>query len=96
MPGILEASVSLSHNLCWFLQPVVRGTSLPGMEPWAGELGVGLGPLSPHGVTSKAEVYLLIFIYNTWVWDQSILHLCLSYQSCLGFCISLVIELLFS
>lgn len=50
--------VSPSPHLYRFLQPEVRGTSLPGPGTLGGESGVGLGPLAAQG-TSAAEMSLL-------------------------------------
>lgn len=50
------------------------------LEPWAGELSVGLGPLSSGG-TSTAKVSLLIFNHYMWKWGQPTAHLCPFYQS---------------
>ena len=48
--GLLKPSISLSYNPSWFLQPEVFGTSLPGLEPWAKDSGVGLDPWEDLGI----------------------------------------------
>nr|KAF6379177.1 hypothetical protein mMyoMyo1_009997 [Myotis myotis] len=44
-PGTPAASISLSHNSHWFLQPEVMGTSLPSFGTLDWGSGVGLGSL---------------------------------------------------
>lgn len=52
----LQLSVSLSHSLCWFSQPEVMGTSLPGTGTlgWGAWLGTGIS-------CSTVQISLLIF-----------------------------------
>ena len=66
-PGTPEASISLSHNLHWFSEPKVMGTSLPGTGTLGWEPGVALGLLALHEGTSTIEISLLIFNGHTWV-----------------------------
>ena len=56
--GTAWDSRSFFHRLgsCCFLQPEVMGTFLPGIEPWAGWPGIGLGLLTP--VISLPSFYL--------------------------------------
>lgn len=58
------------------------------LVPWAGELIIELGPLSPPG-TSVADISPLILNHHMQVWGQPVLNLHPSYQF-------LVIGLLFS
>ena len=43
-----KSPVSLSHSPCWFLQPEVMGTYLPGTGTLGWGPGVGLGLLTPN------------------------------------------------
>ena len=95
-PGTPEASVSLSLNPDWFLQPEVMGTCLCGTGTlgWGG--GYGAGTPCSLGGTFDAEISLPISIYHIWVWDQPVPHLQPSYQSQCSFFNSLVVGFSFS
>ena len=70
--GSAWGSRSFFHQLnsCWFLQPEIVGTYLPG----PGTLGWGFC----CGVGTPCS---RIFIHHMSVWDQHIVQLCPSYQS---------------
>nr|KAF6437991.1 hypothetical protein HJG59_008691 [Molossus molossus] len=53
LPGAPARSASLSLSSCWFFQPEVMGTSLPGTGTLRRVSGVGGGPLSPQGGPSQ-------------------------------------------
>ena len=60
--GLQKSFVSLSHNPCWFLQPEVMGTSLPGSRTlgWGAWFGVET-PCSSEGtsaVGTPPDLYL--------------------------------------
>ena len=64
------------------------GLLFPAREPCTGGTGVGLGPLTPQGGTSAAEISLPILNHHMWIWDQPVPYLCPSYQFCCDiFCI---------
>lgn len=85
-------SVLLRHNLYWFSQPGIMGTSLSSTVI-LGCRGTAV-PLTPLWGTSVAEISLSIFDGHMQVWDQPVLCLCSSYQSQGNFfCMSLVFGL---
>ena len=97
LPGTPEASISLSLNPHWFLQPELMGTSLPGTggPGWGARFGAGT-PCSSTG-TSAPKLCLPVYNHHTWVWDQPFLLLHPFFQSQCGcFFIFTVIGLLFS
>lgn len=72
-PGALYVTQPQSHCL---LQLEVTGTSLLSAT-WARGLSVGLGFLASQGGPSQAaQIPLLIFICQMWVWDQPVQHRC--------------------
>ena len=60
-------------------------TSIPGTGTLGWVLSVELGSLITQGGTSKAEIFLPIFNCHMQMWNQPVLHLCLSDQSPCGF-----------
>ena len=79
--------LSLSYNPAAFHSQKLWGLLFPALESWAGGPGVWLGPLA-HGIP------LPIFLRHSWVWDQTVPHLCPSYQAqCSFFFNSVVVGL---
>ena len=56
---------------CWFLQPEVMGTYLPGTGI------LGWGTWCGRGTSSFLSYSFQIFVHHTWVWDQPVLRLSL-------------------
>lgn len=83
--GLQQLSISLSLSPCWFSQLDVMGTPL---------LITG----APHssGENSMARISLLILNYLIVGIEPALQHVHPFYQSCYGFFISFMIELLFS
>ena len=82
--GCQKPSLSLSLNPCWFLQPELMGTSLPGTGTLVWGPCVELGPLAPDFYLPCVGVDLACYCPY------------LSYQSRCGFFNSLVVGLPFS
>ena len=87
--GVPEASVSFSHNLCWFLQPEVVGLLLPAL-PWAESSDVELSlPWSlSKGACSLREIQSSVGPAHLCLWPFYLYHC--------GFLIPLVLGLMFS
>ena len=79
--GLQKPFLSLSLNLHWFIQPEVMGTSLPGTGILAWRAWCWAGTPHNSGWTFADKKSFPIFICHMWVWDQTILGLCPSYQS---------------
>ena len=62
--GLQKSSVSLNQNPRFSL-PYVMETPFPGLEPWAGEPGVELGPLVPQRVYLQ-PIYSYLFTTMSW------------------------------
>lgn len=84
------------HNPYWFSQPDVMLAPLLGFGAPQSEAQVGIETPSSFRAIFEAEISLQILSHHIWVWDQSFLHLCSSYQSGCGlFYTTLLIRLLF-
>ena len=66
-----SSSSFYQFKLCWFLQPEVMESYLPGTGTLGWGFRVGLG-------TSLQRYPSQIFIHHTWVWDQPVPHLLIS------------------
>lgn len=94
--GVHQPSVSPDGVSAGFRSQLLSGLLFLALVLCAGEPVWYWDPLLLGG-TSAAEKSFLIFNHrHMWVWDQPVLHLCLSSQSRRGFYMSLVIQLLFS
>lgn len=80
--GFQLPSISLNHNLHWYSQSEVMGTSIRSIET----LGWGVAG-TPHfsREISTANISLLIFNGQRQVWNQPVLLLCPPYSLKMAF-----------